>query len=270
MLQDLYYADTSIEGFAKKAADEIEMARAAAENFQVQLTELLSVLQGGGDYNDFYSKWMGIDSNVQEAMLKQFPQLAIAINDAKKATEQFGVGSQEADSKLKVLNRTIENITKNNAAQYFDKTVKAIDSVYKGSTRIVDGYAAMNKEIETAIKAQIEYETASKELAAGNEINANSISNIASLLGGLDTQWIIDNWAQIGPSMSAALQEGEEAIQRFNEAAFITITGTSVANFSDLIDGLISVENLSKQAVAALVDTGQWTVETISLPQEGA
>ena len=268
VLQDLYYADTSIEGFAKKAADEIEMARAAAENFQVQLMELLSILQGGGDYNDFYSKWMGIDPNIQEAMLKQFPQLAIAINDAKKATEQFGAGSQEADSKLKVLNRTIENITKNNAAQYFDKTVKAIDSVYKGSTRIVDGYAAMNKEIETAIKAQIEYEAASKELAAGNEINANSISNIASLLGGLDTQWIIDNWAQIGPLMSNALQEGEEAIQRFNEAALITIMGTADVNFSDLENGLITVNEEAEAALQTLQATGQFTLEEIPLDQE--
>ena len=268
VLQDLYYADTSIEGFAKKAADEIEMARAAAENFQVQLMELLSILQGGGDYNDFYSKWMGIDPNIQEAMLKQFPQLAIAINDAKKATEQFGAGSQEADSKLKVLNRTIENITKNNAAQYFDKTVKAIDGVYKGSTRIVDGYAAMNKEIETAIKAQIEYEAASKELAAGNEINANSISNLASLLGGLDTQWIIDNWAQIGPLMSNALQEGEEAIQRFNEAALITIMGTADVNFSDLENGLITVNEEAEAALQTLQATGQFTLEEIPLNQE--
>lgn len=55
-----------------------------------------------------------------------------------------------------------------------------------------------------------------------------------------------------------------------NEAAFITITGTSVADFSALTNGLISVQNLAAETVQALIATGQWTTETITLPQEGA
>ncbi len=70
--------------------------------------------------------------------------------------------------------------------------------------------------------------------------------------------------------MSAALAEGEAAFHRLNEAAFITITGTSVADFSALTSGLISVQNLAADAVDALIATGQWRMETVTLPQEGA
>ena len=70
--------------------------------------------------------------------------------------------------------------------------------------------------------------------------------------------------------LSSALAEGEDAFRRLNEAAFISITGTSVADFSALTSGLISVQNLAADAVDALIATGQWTMETITMPQEGA
>ena len=70
--------------------------------------------------------------------------------------------------------------------------------------------------------------------------------------------------------MANALAEGEDAFRRLNEAAFIVITGTSVADFSALTSGLISVRGLAEEAVNALIATGNWTTETITLPQEGA
>ena len=70
--------------------------------------------------------------------------------------------------------------------------------------------------------------------------------------------------------LSNALAEGEAAFHRLNEAAFITITGTSVADFSALTAGLVSVQNLAADAVNALIATGLWRMETITLPQEGA
>ena len=71
---------------------------------------------------DFYRTYEGRPSLLSRAMNLGWT-LNVVIMEADltmelrewymKATEQFGANSQEADSKLKVLNRTIETITKN-------------------------------------------------------------------------------------------------------------------------------------------------------------
>ena len=96
-------------------------------------------------------------------------------------------------------------------------------------------------------------------------VTADEIENLASFLGGIDPGILLANWDMVAPMIVSALAEGEDAFHRLNEAAFITITGTSVADFSALTSGLISVQNLAADAVAALIATGQWTTETITL-----
>ena len=105
---------------------------------------------------------------------------------------------------------------------------------------------------------------------AGTKVAASEIDTLAEYLGNIDPQILLANWDQVGPMLSSALAEGEDAFHRLNEAAFISITGTSVADFSALTSGLISVQNLAADAVDALIATGQWTMETITMPQEGA
>lgn len=107
-------------------------------------------------------------------------------------------------------------------------------------------------------------------MAAGTKVAASEIDTLAEYLGNINPQILLANWDQVGPMLSSALAEGEDAFRRLNEAAFISITGTSVADFSALTSGLISVQNLAADAVDALIATGQWTMETITMPQEGA
>ena len=125
-------------------------------------------------------------------------------------------------------------------------------------------------EAEKAAEANDEYQKANKKMASGMTVTADEIENLASFLGGIDPNVLLANWDMVGPMIASALAEGEDAFHRLNEAAFITITGTSVADFSALTSGLISVQNLAADAVAALIATGQWTTETITLPQQGA
>ena len=139
-----------------------------------------------------------------------------------------------------------------------------------GAVSVSDAFGAYNKEAAKAVKANKEYEAASKKIAAGSTVAASEVENLASYLGNLDPGTMLQNWDQVGPMISGALAEGEAAFDRLNEAAFITITGTSVADFSALTSGLISVQNLAAETVQALIATGQWTTETITLPQEGA
>jgi len=262
VLQEIYYGSDSLDGFAKKAAEEIELAMAATNNYQEQLVNLMTGINADG-IGGALKEWDLIDPKIQEAISKQFPQLVVALQKAKKAEEEFGKGSEQASAATKSLATAINNAIGLNTAKYFTGTTKAMDGVTKGTVRVVDGYATMNKEIEKAIKAQIEYETVSQEMAAGNEVNASSVSNLASLLGDLDPQWVLDNWSQIGPMLSDALREGENAIQRFNEAALITIMGTSDVDFSDLENGLITVNEEAEAALQTLLATGQFTIEQL-------
>ena len=107
-------------------------------------------------------------------------------------------------------------------------------------------------------------------MAQGMQVATDEIDVLAEYLGNIDPEALLANWDQVGPMMAAVLAEGEAAFDRLNEAAFICITGTSVADFSALTNGLVSVKNLAAETVQALIATGQWTTETITLPQEGA
>lgn len=139
-----------------------------------------------------------------------------------------------------------------------------------GAISVSDAFGVYNKEAAKAVKANEEYTAASKKIAAGTTVAASEIENLASYLGNLNPNTLLESWDQVGPLLSSALAEGEVAFDRLNEAAFIIITGTSVADFSALTSGLISVQNLAADTVQALIVTGQWTTETITLSQEGA
>ena len=134
--------------------------------------------------------------------------------------------------------------------------------------KVADAYADFNKEAETAVEAQAEFKTASLNMSKGIAVATDDVKNLAKYLGDLDPQWLLDNWDQVGPLLSAALAEGEEAFNRLNEAAFINITGTSSADFSEIQNGLISVQNLAQETIDLLIATGQWDLETIATTQQ--
>lgn len=98
-------------------------------------------------------------------------------------------------------------------------------------------------------------------------MTSSDVENLAEYLGFLDPQYLLDNWDQVGPMMSNALKEGEEAFQRLNEAAFLNITGTSTADFSALQNGLLSVQGLAEDTINMLLATGQWELHTENTEQ---
>lgn len=263
LLQEAYYGDATLEGFAAKAAKEIEQAIASANNYQGQLEQLMIALNAGG-IDDVLNKWNLIDPKIQEAITNKFPQLTVALQKAKKAEEDFGKGSVQASAATRELARVMDNAIGLNTSKYFKNTEKAIDGLSNGTMRAADAYDAMRKEAETAIKAQVEFDTATKNMRKGVEVSTNEISNLASLLG-VDAQWMLDNWGQVGPMLQQAADEGQDAFRRLNEAAFIQITGNADVDFSDLEKGLVTINGLAEETVQRLLDTGQFTLEEIPL-----
>ena len=266
--------------------DITQLNAAETDSYDDQVGELLSAFGEGGTEGVLAAMevWNGFDESLQQSISETYPTLVIALDDANQAAQSLkeGVGelaegedalsdsSQTAEKKMAALGSELNAAKESSSAKYFKNTAKAIEELKHGAVSVSDAFGTYNKEAETAVKANEEYQAASKKMAAGTKVAASEIDTLAEYLSNINPQILLANWDQVGPMLASALAEGEDAFHRLNETAFITITGTSVADFSALTSGLISVQNLAADAVDALIATGQWTMETITMPQEGA
>lgn len=276
----------SLSDMAEELRRERTANAAETDSYDDQVGALLSAFGKGGTEGVLAAMevWNGFDESLQQSIAETYPSLVIALDDANQAAQSLKEGvnelakgedalsdsSQTAEKKMAALGSELNAAKKSSSAKYFKSTAKAIEELKHGAVSVSDAFGTYNKEAETAVKANEEYQTASKKMAAGTKVAASEIDTLAEYLGNINPQVLLANWDQVGPMLSSALAEGEDAFRRLNEAAFITITGTSVADFSALTSGLISVQNLAADAVDALIATGQWTIETITMPQEGA
>ena len=276
----------SLSDMAEELRRERTANAAETDSYDDQVGALLSAFGKGGTEGVLAAMevWNGFDESLQQSIAETYPSLVIALDDANQAAQSLkeGVGelaegedalsdsSQTVEKKMAALGSELNAAKKSSSAKYFKNTAKAIEELKHGAVSVSDAFGTYNKEAETAVKANEEYQTASKKMAAGTKVAASEIDTLAEYLGNINPQILLANWDQVGPMLSSALAEGEDAFRRLNKAAFITITGTSVADFSALTSGLISVQNLAADAVDALIATGQWTMETITMPQEGA
>ena len=235
---------------------------ASTGGYQEQVDALTQAFGEGGaeGVTAAMEVWNGFDEAMQQSIAKTFPSLVIALDEANKAAAglsdrveglksdeaELSEGSRDATRKLSALGKELGDAQKTANAKYFKSTASAIEDLKHGATSVSDAFGVYNKEAAKAVKANEEYTAASKKIAAGTTVATSEIENLASYLGNLDPAALLQNWDQVGPLISGALAEGEAAFDRLNEAAFITITGTSVADFSALTSGLISVQTLSQ------------------------
>lgn len=275
-LYELHEAAKSMDlaDMAEKLRESREANIASTNDYQQQVSELMASFESGG-VSAAMETYNGFLDSIQSGIQERFPNLILALLDANQAAKTFADGTEDmADAEANAqktsesLRRELNNITKNNATRYFSNTAKAIEGLNKGTTKVSDAYAAFNKESETAIKAQAEFKQATANMSKGTENASKDVQNLAKFLGDLDPEWIINNLDQVGPMLSAALAEGEEAFNRLNEAAFINITGTSSADFSAITNGLIAVRADAEATIAALQATGQWELVEEDLPAE--
>ena len=188
----------------------------------------------------------------------------------EESQEDVGGASKAAGKRIEALGKELDGAQKSANSRYFKQTARAIEDLKDGAISVAEAFGEYNDEADAAIEANEQYQKASKKMASGTKVAVDEIDVLAEYLGNIDPSVLLANWDMVGPMMASALAEGEAAFDRLNEAAFVVITGTSVADFSALTSGLISVQNLAADAVQALIATGQWTLETITLPQEGA
>lgn len=276
----------SLSDVAEELRREREGNIAGTEGYRSQVDELFSAFDDGGmeGVSRAMEVWSSFDESIQQSIAETYPSLVIALDEANRAASALseGIGdlenaegglsdsSKATEKKIEALGKELDVAQKNASARYFKNTTRAIEDLKHGTISAADAFGDYNAEAEKAVEANEEYQKASKKMAAGTKVTVDEIDTLAQFLGNIDPSILLANWDQVGPMISSALAEGEAAFDRLNEAAFVTITGTSVADFSALTAGLISVQNLAADAVDALIATGQWTIETITLPQEGA
>lgn len=271
-LQEAYYGDANLEGLAAQIKKEIEEASAATYGYQEQVNQIANALATGG-VEEAAAKFNGLTNTMKEGIAKQFPELILALNNAKKAedalkdsTGDTEAAQKKATSAANALTNALKNATAQNNAKYYENTNKAINSLYNGTMKARDALDAYEKDAIAAQKAIHDFDSANKSLAQGIAITTSDIQNLSSYLGGIDPQWLIDNWSEVGPMMSAALAEGEDAFRRLQEAAFITITGTSDVDFSDLEKGLVVIDGMAEDVVDQLLSLGLFEADTVQLP----
>ena len=278
--------DISLSDMAQSLREERNANSAGTYNYRDQIDELTEAFGRGGveGVEAAMEVWDSFDASLQQSIADTYPSLIIAMDDANQAAHELSEGisdlrdaegelseaSAAAQKKVDALGRELSGAQKSSNAKYFENTARAIEDLRHGAVSVTDAFGEYNKEAKKAIAANEEYQNASKKIANGTKVAVDEIDTLAEYLGNLDPAMLLENWDQVGPMMAAALAEGEEAFNRLNEAAFIVITGTSVADFSALTDGLVSVKNLASEAIDALIATGNWQLETITLPQEGA
>ena len=81
-------------------------------------------------------------------------------------------------------------------------------------------------------------------------------------------QQILDRWSEIGPMMEELGADREAVRQQFQQEIFMNITGSSSADFSNILNGLMTVENEAAATVQALLATGQFQIEERELDED--
>ena len=148
--------------------------------------------------------WKSISPDIQAAIQKDYPQLVKILTDAELKTGDLA-------NETAALQKELSSGKFNASTRYFTNTAKAIQSLTKYETTAADAMATFNSEAENAVKAQAEYREASVKLSKGTEVAAEDVQNLATFLGFITPDALLDSWDQVGPMLSAALAEGEEA-----------------------------------------------------------
>lgn len=272
IIQRLYeLEEAAIEMDFSDRVQEIRDERAGnyaeSSGYKSGLGDLSSAFENGG-VSEMMEAYYDLDSTVRDGLVDSYHSLAIAMDDANKAIEEYGEGSEEAIKATEILGREFKKAQKSVSTKNFKNTAKAIADLEDGTINAYEAMEIYSKDMETAAKANDEYNAACQSMANGTEVAAEDIETLADYLGVIDPSWLLSNWDKVGPMLSSALAEGEDAFRRLQEAAFINITGSSSVDFSDLENGLITTEGMAEDTLKALLDLGMFTVENKELNTE--
>lgn len=260
-LQAAYYSDSSLNSFAQQAADQIEAAKAATSGYKNELKSLSDAFKRSGPMA-MAAEWAKLNSEVQNGIAKQFPSLLASINKVNKSLKDAreGRGTWADFSKaVTKLENEFEDIQSLNASKYFEGTADAILGLKNGTVDIDAALEKFNSEQKKAIEVQQEYEAAVEKAGTKAELTTADVSKMAEAFN-MTPQQILSMWSEIGPMMEEFGADMEAMRASFQKEIFLSLVGTSTADFSAIQEGLMSVENMAQSTIDTLTATGQFEV----------
>ena len=279
---------TWLQTQAQKIAMDQDAQWAKTNGYEDQINSLLESLEDGGAEAalEKFNGYLSLNKDLVSGLASEYPNLITQLadveaaqNDYNKAVEEYGENSQQAKDALAKLEKETKGLgselKKNQKylnTKYFKDTAKAAKDLSEGTISVDDAYEKLNKELNNITKAYEDVDDVTKKLDKNADVTVSDVSNLSKVLG-MSAEDILADWpaaVDMFNSLTSSTGEFQDAINALNDAAFIRITGTSDADFSAISAGLISVQNLADEAVAKLAATGQWTTETIDLPQQAA
>ena len=276
--------DTWLQQQAKEIAQQEELNWASTTGYAEQVNELQNALTTGG-VESAMNVWNLYDEQMKNSIRTTYPDLITALAEveaamaAKSQMIESGTATdeelQQADDDLAQaqsnLARELQTTNEYLDATHFTETANAAKQLREGTISVTEAYAKYNKDLNNVAKAQQEIIKGQANLQKNTKITTNDVQNLASVLG-MSTEEVAENFPEavkLFDELTGATGELKAQLDALNEAAFIRITGTAEADFSEITSGLLIVKSMAQEAVEELLKTGQWELEELELPQEG-
>lgn len=274
LLQEAYYGVADAEKtWLEQRAEENDAAAAKnwaeTNGYADQINELSNILETEGGAKALET-WNSYDETIKDGINDTYPALIKRLREVEKAMDENGDATEAMGDAEKGLGKELQKTQKYLKTKYFKDTAKATKDLEEGTISVTDAYDDFYDECDKVTKAMEDVDDVNTKMANGTDVTASDVSNLATVLG-MSAEDILANWSDIPGMMDAITSDAGYAMQALNalnEAAFIRITGTSVADFSALQNGLISVQNLAQDTIDLLIATGQWKVESRELNTE--
>lgn len=274
LLQEAYYGVAEAEKTWLELQIEQQELNASNEwaknnGYIEQLSELNNALASGGSEGVIAATeiWNGYNQELQKAILDTYPELGRAILEAQEAIDKQTGSEEKAAAATEKLGKSLDKATKYATATKFKSTYDAIQKMQKGAISATGAYEAFDKELKEFEKAQKDVAEAQVKMADGTELTTEDVSNLASALG-MTAQQVIDDFPGALEMFEELRQAGKDAFDDLNREATMRILGISEADFSNITNGLIAVQNDAKATIEMLKATGQWELVTEDLPAD--
>lgn len=175
----------------------------------------------------------------------------------RKLSDGFELTADEINEVMKEMPEMSDELLRyakggKDAAELTEDLNDALNA--KRAREFAEGVSEAVDSMKDAEKGSYEYMDG---LNALSEIFATGLGQDNSL------QFVTDNLNNI----QAAVNGDIDAFRRLQEAAFVNIVGTSSVDFSNVLNGLATVEAVGSEAADALVRMGLFHIEYVQLPQ---
>ena len=254
---------------AEAAAEAANNEWAKSNGYVEQLTALQDEIDNNG-VESALELWNSYSEAIRKSIADEYPELIQALSDVEEELKADSTTSEAATEAQERLNNALRKSKTYANPKHFTSTYDAIRKLEKGTISAAAAFDAWHSELDTVKKADEDIIDVTQKMADGTEVTASDVSNLSKVLN-MSAEQIIADWPTAVSMFADLTGAGGELLDVFDalkEAAFIKITGTSEADFSQIKDGLISVQGLAEDVVNMLLATGEWSLEDVPLNTE--